>query len=912
MPVMAKTCTIPVAIKRMAEGADMIAEPTIGGQFRVMARGSRALVGVFKNEAEAKAGIAKFVGQNMRDLDGQLPFPTTGGTPLSQSPLPVQSQLTPFRKALAAFQFGPGAIATPMKRFALATEGLGKGRAFSSVYEPTQVAKERLSDAAAKTKRPGLTGLFKKEGEQTFQSAALELDRQALQFDPDQRRFMTLYNEWKTKHELVAPGALLESGMDDININKADFFSELGIADQIPSMMRRNAIIDDFLTNRQEMVDFVIPKLQIAIREKRLGQEFAEELQLLTQAAGGDNTPEALMKLMGLTAEEQTGMLALRAIIDLEEFNIPAIYRYATAPKSEPGFKTGADQIAAAMGMKAEAVALAKDRIKFLEATFKGDAELQAQVLGAQLPIFREFISAGLIPGKGFGSGARPSVRRWAAALEDLPEGSAILSRRVLSGHIDPHDLNPAVTAQRHANNMLMREHLDGPIRDALEVVGNIAKFQDERAGKILINYLHELQGIPAESFKALNQMIRTVARSFNVSVDDRVAEKFINTLNFLTYSASIPFRVGLIARNGFQTTLNVPIVGGEAWHHGMKTALGFGVDGVSRPEAMQAAMERAVKAGALVVDVVPLHGGTEAIGGVSEGLFGQMRSQYAKVGFNVRELFDMGFSAYRKPDDIGRVISFEAGRFRVNKALSVYQKSAKGEAALEALKRQGKVKTFDEVIEAEFESLIRQDRFDDAANYMGKQLADKVHFLYGNANHPSGWGGVPGKLLGQFGTFPVQYLNHVVESLSRGTVKDRVEFLAVHSAINLGIVSAGAALFDADLESWAFAPSIHYTGGPYAELLLSLNGAWSGSDAEQALARRNLQMMLPWWNRPSIFVPGSYFIADIVRSAQKDSFGEVVAQAAGVRFLEGRTDFTTEVFDKVGAGFGWLEEILP
>jgi hypothetical protein len=138
------------------------------------------------------------------------------------------------------------------------------------------------------------------------------------------------------------------------------------------------------------------------------------------------------------------------------------------------------------------------------------------------------------------------------------------------------------------------------------------------------------------------------------------------------------------------------------------------------------------------------------------------------------------------------------------------------------------------------------------------------------------------------------------------------VEFLAVHSAINLGIVSAGAALFDADLESWAFAPSIHYTGGPYAELLLSLNGAWSGSDAEQALARRNLQMMLPWWNRPSIFVPGSYFIADIVRSAQKDSFGEVVAQAAGVRFLEGRTDFTTEVFDKVGAGFGWLEEILP
>jgi len=619
------------------------------------------------------------------------------------------------------------------------------------------------------------------------------------------------------------------------------------------------------------------------------------------------------VKIMGLAENEVSAMTLLRGIVDSEEVNIPAIYRYATAPKLDPKFKTGRQQMAAREGMEPGAVELSNQRMQYIEEVFKVEGFSASQVVGAQYPIYREWISVGLMPGKQFPKTASV-VKRWTDSLgRGLPEGDEVFKRRVLSGHLDPHELNPAVTALRHARNILLREHFDPVMPDALRQMHLIAEGQDKRVGKIIQNYLHELEGVPTESFKQLTAMVRTVGRFANVQVDDKVAERLVATLNFLTYSASIPFRVGLIARNYFQTTLAVPIIGGEAWYAGLKSVLGKTDEGFSS-QAHMAAMNRAIKAGALKVNVVPLHGGSEAVGGISEGIFGQMQSTFAKVGFNVRELFDVGFSAYRNGDDFGRVIAFEAGRFRVNKHIKKYVTSRRTVDDMEQLKISAKVKTFDETVERQFEEFISAGStgYDDAANLIGKELADKVHFLYGDANHPSGWGSVPGRLFGQFGTFPIQYANHVVESLGRGTLGDRVMFGAGHSAINLGIVAAGAELFDADLTSWAFAPSLQYTGGPYAELGLSLVAAYGGSDAEKSLARRNIKMMLPWWDRPSIFVPGSYFLNDVIQSFKEDDFATTVGRASGVRFLHDEPSGVEEFFDNIKSGFGWVNEMLP
>ena len=132
---MAKQCTVSVAIKKMAAAADMEAVDTINGEVLVRAGGSKALVGRFRNEAEAKAGIANFISQNMQDLDAGFAIPTAGGTPLHATALPNQSQLTPTRKKLAAFQYGV-TIGSPIDRFAEAAETLMKGPAYTKIVKP--------------------------------------------------------------------------------------------------------------------------------------------------------------------------------------------------------------------------------------------------------------------------------------------------------------------------------------------------------------------------------------------------------------------------------------------------------------------------------------------------------------------------------------------------------------------------------------------------------------------------------------------------------------------------------------------------------------------------------------------------------------------------------------------------------
>jgi hypothetical protein len=341
-------------------------------------------------------------------------------------------------------------------------------------------------------------------------------------------------------------------------------------------------------------------------------------------------------------------------------------------------------------------------------------------------------------------------------------------------------------------------------------------------------------------------------------------------------------------------------VIGGKSWYEGVKIAIGQGADGKFSYENMKKAVERAVKAGAIDPNILPIHASSE--------IFGTEMAAVGKTRLKIKDLFDLGFSFYRTPDDLGRVVAFEGMRHRFFEHWGDF---VKGTIDLDTFKSRAKINTFDEVIIAQGEALIRQAHSgarsaDEAANFFGKQLADKTHLLYGNANHPPGWGGVAGRLFGQYGTFPVQYLNYVLENGTKNIgTKDWAEFLTIHGALNMGVVMAGSEFFDADLTTWATIGSLTYTGGPYAEAAISLVQLVGGSDAEKALARRNLQMMLPSFDSPqSTFVPGSYFIGDLVDAYQADDWLKAAGEAAGIRFL--RPNEETWV-DRVGQ---WIGEI--
>src|SRR5690606_12298419 len=143
----------------------------------------------------------------------------------------------------------------------------------------------------------------------------------------------------------------------------------------------------------------------------------------LEQSIGDEKNLLDVMNTMELSANEQQGILLLNeALQSPEDYNIPAIYRYANAPKAEAGFRNGREQFAATHKMSKELVALAEERLNILRAAFEGTGYSADQVIGAQYPIIRQFIDAGFFPGKQ--TGEVNSIYR--IIQDSLGEGSEV------------------------------------------------------------------------------------------------------------------------------------------------------------------------------------------------------------------------------------------------------------------------------------------------------------------------------------------------------------------------------------------------------------------------------------------------------------------------------------------------------
>jgi len=855
-------CKFPQRIESLANTKGASYSVDSQGRYTIVDNATRKTIGAFDKIDDLRAYLIKLSPKVSPDLDGAAIVPVDG-IAANASPIRIQDQLTSLRRKIALFGIGIGAKITPIHQIAMNIEKLGGGKAFTKVYKPTQKAIKLVDEGLARTKRAVL-------GEKSYQDALHALDNAVIKLEPEQQRLITLVDEAFTKTELEKPGALLSRGMSKEEVGYADIFADLGVAENIPSYVRLNNVIDRFLINRRNVTEVLIPKLKIEMLEGRLPGENQGFLDSIQNFAGKAETWEDVVKGLDITEEEKTSLFLIRDILGRDDLNVPAIYRHATAPKLKAGFKSGREQFIAQRKMRPDAVVLANKRTQILDEAFANHAPgfSRSQVLGAQLPIFRKFADVGI-----FANDKSKTV------LDALEEGRSILARRVVSGHINPRELDPHVSAFKHVRNLLMRERFDPIAKEAADEVFLIAGI-DKRSGIILTDYLHEVEGLPNESFKALTGSIRTMGRFAGVRIDDRFAEIIVNTLTKLAYQASIPFRPALVLRNFTQTLFfTAPVVGPKAWFHGLEY--------VTNPKTMKAAFESAIKGGAIDPNVVPLFGGTEVFGINTAKFTGKLNPKIQSLGAKVEDLFDMGFSVYRSGDDWGRAIAFHAGRKRVKDALGIYVRDP-SKAGLEKFKRAAKVKTFDEIVETEFEQLVHNGDFEEASNLVGRKLADKAHLLYGHANHPAGWGGVAGKLFGQFGTFPVQYFNYVLENVTRGTPTDIAEFVAMHSALNAGVIVAGAELFDADLTSWATIPSLRYSGGPYADAFLNIAMMYGGSEAERNLARSGLAMMFPTLEHPqSIFIPGSYLVGDLVDAFGEDDLLKVLGEGAGFRFLK-------------------------
>lgn len=740
-----------------------------------------------------------------------------------------------------------GSIFTALENFARAAERKGLGPAYTKIYLPTHEAMLKVHRELSDVVRASLGGLTFKDKLQQISDALVTVGRKRY-------AYITGHIEALSKQEIEKAGGLMTRAMTQNEIRVAKYAESSGLQHDIPRLMSVDRLVDSALRGASSLRNTVARMEKIKLSPE------AQQLLGMFKTMPRFKDREQVFNYLGLTKEERQLIKVIKdsRAADKDKFSIYAVSRYASAPSLKKGFKSGREQYAFENKLTEKELKISRLVEETLEAAFDDSGLDVKRHLSGYWPHLRVWVQQGFVPDKSL---LPPDVLNWMAS-------------RYRSGELNVYDVDPLSVVYRHLRGLYMKRHFD-PVMPGVNDTLASMRDTDPRAYNVMQEYVMELMGKPHASFEKLQG---AVSRSIEVLTGKKINDRFVNdivsSLSALTSAAVIPFRPALILRNFFESALKVsPRTGVGAYMKGLR----YVVDGSTRKEAFQAALN----AGAIRPGTQKLRSLHQA-----EELFGPSAPSFVHKYLQV---FDKGFEWYQSADDWGRAIAFHAQRFRIMEHLGDFEL---GRITLEEFKSRAKINTFDPLDIEIAEQAFLNSNPDKAINHLGRALSKEAMTRYGYADHPAGWHSVQGRLFGQFGTWPVQYKDYLLQGVTRGSTKDKIEFAAIHAGVS-GAIIAGGASVGLNLSNWT--GSVFYTGGPMADLSIDVARSLTGSDAEKRLARYNLYAQIPvlgWMetgNPRSMFLPGSYLLGDLdaARKAMQDGdIFESVMSGVGLRVL--------------------------
>lgn len=316
-------------------------------------------------------------------------------------------------------------------------------------------------------------------------------------------------------------------------------------------------------------------------------------------------------------------------------------------------------------------------------------------------------------------------------------------------------------------------------------------------------------------------------------------------------------------SRNGSKRT-------GNMWKYGKQ-----GVDGITR---------EALKEKGIVKDLSPIFLADLAEYGASSrtvGRAGQIYNKAVEVGFQTtgqKQIYEIAQSgAYLETWKHTGEWLRKLSRGEVTKA--------------QAYKKMG-IDTYELAAGKHFEELVSNSKFEDAADFLGKQAIRELVGVYQMANAPYGWNTNTGRLLGQFGRYPAWIGAYTRRLASRGTRRQRAQNLMRFAVANSVIGGAGAAM-GVNLFNWMPLTGMLFTGGPASDMAMTAIEAVSGYGGEKELAQSRLRQYMLYdpfaerWNVGQPYLPGSYFINDLVKASQAEDGLEMLTRGLGLSQLD-------------------------
>lgn len=862
----------PAALVRtvddLAASVDLRVERTTNGAFSIST--PDGMIQAVKNtEDEARSWLRDFGGPDAARIDMDAPISTEAVGSVAGTAYPPRPQQQMAEKASLTDLFATTFTAvTPMKRVFEAFEGLGVGPMFSKVFEPAQRAMHRIGLQMQTVKRPALGG-------KSFAQSLKGIERKLKGVSPERREHIVRYIEAMSREEIEA-GATLLRGMTATEMSIARQLDALGMQNRGAELLAIDRMATTFEDNWEVFFTEYLPNMEKAgLNVSRTHRELIERFKSLPEDLREVRSKEAVLEMAGFSDLEiqAAGLVGEWKGKTKDDFAIFNVIRWLDSESLPEGFSTAREAFASKIKMNGLEKQIAREVEQVLEEGARVAGLDPKRVISGYFPHMRTTVRWGL-------DGTAHS--EYFTGIGDISDHFIDMVR---TGELEVYNLDPLTVASKYIRGILKKKEF-GPELEGIKVAIDGIDAVDQRAGRLAREYIGELQGVPQEKFRVISSAIVDTMRRLGVEVNPRIAEKIVNTFTGLAYKAAIPFRPAIIARNWMQTLQMTPGRVGVRWYwDGVQKALDKGN------------YQYALKAGAIDPNIIPLHLADTVLGTSGDRAFlGDVGNKISQLKFRTgldragqvyNDIFDVGLDWYRKPDDVGRAIAFWGQRDR---ALDAIGKWRRGEIkSFNKMMEEAKALTYHEPVQEEFVRILRSQGDEAAADFLGVELSKDTHFRYGHANHPIGWNGPMGRLFGQFGTYPVQYFDYLVKGLSRGTAKDRAEFIMTHAAVNGSIVGGGAAA-GLNLMSWATMPALTYTGGPYADMALNLAMWASGSEMEKSLALYNMETAFPTFTNPqSIFLPGSYFVGDIVRAFENDKNNvfSLGAEAAGFRFLK-------------------------
>lgn len=449
-----------------------------------------------------------------------------------------------------------------------------------------------------------------------------------------------------------------------------------------------------------------------------------------------------------------------------------------------------------------------------------------------------------------------PLESKFSTSLEDwrdraLPKDNFLMTREA-RGSLDPKEDNFSKLVAKYLEFGAWNEH----IKPSLDVAEKVAQEKMEGGGKragnllpLLQRHIDFLRGQPdytQEIIKgALEGSLHLINQGFEkLGMDYRlkeISEDPLGKYTLFMYAGALAMKPATIIRDGLQLMLTTFPIGGKYTFKGIEKAFG-----AFDPAKREALWDIPQKYGALLekADLRSLYdGGTggEEVGSKIGGTMSALKQGATKAA-------EFGMKSIQLTHNGNRLAAFWGHSEQILDALDTLRTTGDKDRFLRDSGMWFMSKSQQDSFMKEIPDLKKGAATNDFSYRASKELVELSQWNFKRGANPGLYEYQLGRLFGQYGTWPLNYIEYARRLATAGDGKAQRQAL-VRLGLAHGAVLAAGQSMGVDTGRWVFTGPMAYEGGPLFNALTSLpSAAAPGEEGKEA--RENLLVAIPGFER--------------------------------------------------------------